>query len=574
MISNPPSSFDPYHVWLGIPPAEQPADHYRLLGIPRFEESQDVIESAADRQMAHVRSFQSGSRAKESQRLLNEIAAARVCLLNPQAKASYDASLRGSSGDRWNFDPAESLASGASPAEVAVQTTSPSKGRKKVVWRPIAMWAGLAGAIVVVGIAIAIKFGGRREEAPPPVSDSFPVRDAEPIAKPREQIAVSSEPRLKEKTVTIRPPVEEVEEPSETVEQPAGFADLSSEFDALAKLSAETASDDNVFEDAASAEAVESVDALPPVESRQEPLPVPTQDALEAAKVELQSREVELLLIDGEPRKAKAILDLAKSAEVEPAIRYLLFEKAVERSLEQADVELALRVLDDAGLWFQSDPWQRKFELLTALQQESPTVAELEALFSGCQQLIATALEEGRLEEAELVGQLVEDAMNRPQAGHLRAHAQALHETTARLNRQYQGYVSAMKRLKTSPDDSAANLEVGRWCCFVLEDWPTGLPYLAKGSDPGLAEAAAQDLVPGDTPEDWAVVGDAWWDVASSHPEAADAIKRRAVHYYELAAAQPDNSLSGVRMEQRMAETLQIQKPIVVRNPAHRKTLD
>ena len=24
--------FDPYHIWLGIPPEEQPPNHYRLLG--------------------------------------------------------------------------------------------------------------------------------------------------------------------------------------------------------------------------------------------------------------------------------------------------------------------------------------------------------------------------------------------------------------------------------------------------------------------------------------------------------------------------------------------------------------
>ena len=35
--------FDPYHVWLGIPLREQPPNHYRLLGIARFENHPDVI---------------------------------------------------------------------------------------------------------------------------------------------------------------------------------------------------------------------------------------------------------------------------------------------------------------------------------------------------------------------------------------------------------------------------------------------------------------------------------------------------------------------------------------------------
>ena len=41
-------SFDPYHEWLGIRPEEHPVDHYRLLGIARFESDAAVISNAAD----------------------------------------------------------------------------------------------------------------------------------------------------------------------------------------------------------------------------------------------------------------------------------------------------------------------------------------------------------------------------------------------------------------------------------------------------------------------------------------------------------------------------------------------
>jgi hypothetical protein len=87
-------SFNGYHVWLGIPPSEQPPNHYRLLGIGIFETDVDVIDHAADRQMAHVRTFQSGPHKGLSQQILNELAAARVCLLNAQRKKSYDDELR------------------------------------------------------------------------------------------------------------------------------------------------------------------------------------------------------------------------------------------------------------------------------------------------------------------------------------------------------------------------------------------------------------------------------------------------------------------------------------------------
>lgn len=86
-------AFNPYLKWLGIPADEQPADFYRLLGINRFTDDAEVIQNAADRQMAHLRNFQMGDKAKLSQRLLNEIAAAKICLLDDARRAEYDSEL-------------------------------------------------------------------------------------------------------------------------------------------------------------------------------------------------------------------------------------------------------------------------------------------------------------------------------------------------------------------------------------------------------------------------------------------------------------------------------------------------
>ncbi len=88
------STFDPYRKWLGIPPREQPPHHYRLLGLAAFESDTDAIAHAADARMTHLRTFQSGKHSELSQRLLNEIAAAQVCLLSPEKKARYDDELR------------------------------------------------------------------------------------------------------------------------------------------------------------------------------------------------------------------------------------------------------------------------------------------------------------------------------------------------------------------------------------------------------------------------------------------------------------------------------------------------
>ncbi|MAQ89504.1 MAG: hypothetical protein CMM03_06575 [Rhodopirellula sp.] len=86
--------FDPYRIWLGIPADQQPPSHYQLLGVVEFESDPDVLENAADRQMAHVRTFQSGKHSEESQRILNEITQAKLCLLKPDKRAAYEAKLK------------------------------------------------------------------------------------------------------------------------------------------------------------------------------------------------------------------------------------------------------------------------------------------------------------------------------------------------------------------------------------------------------------------------------------------------------------------------------------------------
>lgn len=97
---------DPYYLWLGIPPEEQPPDHYRLLGVRRFETNPDVINSAAQRQISHVRSFAIGPHSEASQKLLNELARAKIDLVTPERRAKYDAQLRAKLNQRGEVSPA------------------------------------------------------------------------------------------------------------------------------------------------------------------------------------------------------------------------------------------------------------------------------------------------------------------------------------------------------------------------------------------------------------------------------------------------------------------------------------
>ncbi|WP_254512383.1 hypothetical protein [Anatilimnocola floriformis] len=127
---NQTPAFDPYHELLGIGPSEQPASLYRLLGVTNYESNPTVIERAADRQMAHLRTFQAGKHQADSQRLLNELTRARQTLLNDKERAAYDVKLKQQIAEKEKpatpLKIAKAIPLSATPAPVVAQPLAPA----------------------------------------------------------------------------------------------------------------------------------------------------------------------------------------------------------------------------------------------------------------------------------------------------------------------------------------------------------------------------------------------------------------------------------------------------------------
>ncbi|MCA9264473.1 MAG: hypothetical protein KDA60_11515 [Planctomycetales bacterium] len=190
-------TFDPYRKWLGIRDPERPPNHYRLLGIELFEDDPDVISAAADRQMGHIRRYQVGEHSEASQQILNEIAAAKICLLREDKKHAYDQRLRDARKETAGT-PAKTL-----PVAQAVTTAPTSSPEMTRPVPPVAFdatpsrwWSGWAASTAALVVLIAAFIGytvvdrmvrdrmaSRQLELPgqPTATDaSNPVQDAPP----------------------------------------------------------------------------------------------------------------------------------------------------------------------------------------------------------------------------------------------------------------------------------------------------------------------------------------------------------------------------------------------------------
>src|SRR5690242_15128683 len=84
--------FDIYTEWLKIPAGVRPPDYYTLLGISPGEKDAAVIERAAMERMKVVRP-RCLKFPEEGTDLLNEISAARICLVDRASRDEYERAL-------------------------------------------------------------------------------------------------------------------------------------------------------------------------------------------------------------------------------------------------------------------------------------------------------------------------------------------------------------------------------------------------------------------------------------------------------------------------------------------------
>jgi hypothetical protein len=147
--------FDPYQQWLGIPPAEHPPDHYRLLGLPAFTGDRATISRAAQARIAQVRLADAGRQPELAERLVAELTLARQTLLDPPRKATYDAILRGARIAATAAEPASNVAAvDPRPVEPAGERAQRPPAASHIV-----LFLGIAvvgTAAIVVGLVLSL----------------------------------------------------------------------------------------------------------------------------------------------------------------------------------------------------------------------------------------------------------------------------------------------------------------------------------------------------------------------------------------------------------------------------------
>lgn len=144
-----------------------------------------------------------------------------------------------------------------------------------------------------------------------------------------------------------------------------------------------------------------------------------------------------------------------------------------------------LQAVDLIGANFAIDALSVKEKVLARFAASGSDPARVQSFLENVDVVVDSALAEDRYALALELLNTAQRLCQKPQG---RSHRKRIHDRRAQVQElldQWDAVQQAQATLKTSPADAAAHLVLGRWYCLAKADWPKGLSYLAKGSDPG-----------------------------------------------------------------------------------------
>jgi hypothetical protein len=587
-------TFDPYYEWLGIPPKDQPPHHYRLLGIELFETHLNVIERAADRQMSHLRTFQSGRNGRHSQDLLNKLSAAKICLLDPVRRAPYDAQLRAEieaeslkeGPGKLTFDgtiggeslppvalpgavdqPIAPVPLPAQPTTVQVRKAAPTpvvvaaqrtdrdrqsnsgdlkdfrpdhapvrrvleRARQRAWWQKPIVLAVIAVAAIVVLVTFAIL-----------TRDKSPTHDAAPneqaLTSPRSAIDGTEYKGAFSKTdgvdsageamdaATAQSPIASGPGPVETgptTPLKLGSSELNVGEPPAAEESTSDAPSTPLNDNVASTMNGEAMKDPPPdagaLRNAERTLDTQYRDRIATAKSPAAKVHVAAVLFDDAVQQS------------DRAMQFALLAESRRLPVEALDPFLMLRVIHATSDRFRGDAWDMKTEAFQGLSGQARSNTERQRI---AEMALEQAVDACAEEAFDAAGKLLVIA-RRSTDGTTKRLVSIQQRRLGQGKRLHQVSVQARQQLSASPDDSGANLALGKYLCFVREDWETGLLHLVRGAYTDLVDLATRDLAGSEIRSEQLECATDW----AAWAQAAPAVERngafiRAQHWYRTA---------------------------------------
>ncbi len=269
---------------------------------------------------------------------------------------------------------------------------------------------------------------------------------------------------------------------------------------------------------------------------------VPDDTLIDATKNKLRE-DYKNLVAGEEPRNKSewAKLLIKRSAEISnTTTRFAVLDLAAELGMDAGDFLTFLEACNQIGKFFDIDVLAKKIRMLKTAAQREHTADGLDLFLEA---LLLTGFEawaDDRHKEASVLSTIATGMAKKSAASHWLYQAEFFEEEVRKAAPIYERIKPLLETLKAQPADPRANLEVGKFLCFVKNEWDSGLPKLAIGSDRSLKGIAAMELRNSTEWVEQISLGNAWWEQSSrlSKEEALDC-KVRTKYWYTKALADP-----------------------------------
>jgi hypothetical protein len=257
------------------------------------------------------------------------------------------------------------------------------------------------------------------------------------------------------------------------------------------------------------------------------PAPVPVDVAKRAPVPEAaKQREAEKLLKDlfkdqygkkapaDKAILAKALLDQARKSKDDPVSVWVTCHEAQDLATQVCDVKTLMAAIEEAARVFDVDALAMKTSALAAAGKTARTPEDLSALAVALDKLIDDLMAADQYDAAEKAAASASQHARRANDAKLTARAAARVKDVAEAKSRFQSLKTVLQTLARTPEDPAANLEMGQFLCFVKSNWDLGPRFLVRGSDAALKALAEKELALAANPADQMAVADGWYDLA------------------------------------------------------------
>ncbi len=263
------------------------------------------------------------------------------------------------------------------------------------------------------------------------------------------------------------------------------------------------------------------------------------------------------------------ILDMRLGAAPGSADIWVISEVAAERLIGLGKFQRAAALIAELEQSYAVDPPELTLAITARLAKNVQNLVEHRQLVRWALVSSERFLQSEQFDAASEITRSVSSSLNKVNEPSLRTQMSQRRDAIVIMKRMAE---TSQRILQThSLDDVSASdaIQVGRYRCLMLRDWTAGLAWLAQGSDPRLAQAAASEILwlgnPNRSTSDALQLANNWLEAgARLHGRMGDSAKLHAYDLLTTAAAEladppagglPVGGLEAGELQQRL-ETL------------------